>query len=219
MATNLETNGLIPLLEARHNLYLILHGLFFAPLDKEWVESFLVNGDVDGLQDLGVGGTELYEFFKENHDLEREAKEYSRLFIGPGTLPAPPWESFYTSREQMLFDESAFAVRQQYHSVGLKFAKENNEPDDHLVLELEFMIRLIEKGIGARDSTVLNRCLKKELYFLKQHLGKWIGKFGKALANSTSSKLYKGAALLAADFIAQDIECLNEVLEGMSHAG
>lgn len=39
---------------------------------------------------------------------------YTKLFIGPAKLPAPPWESVYATGEPLLFQESTLAVRDAY---------------------------------------------------------------------------------------------------------
>ncbi|WP_231689607.1 TorD/DmsD family molecular chaperone [Bacillus sp. FJAT-27245] len=205
-------------IEARRNLYQFLLRIFQAPLDKGWVHAFKEYEDVGGLGELGSGGAGLHDFFSGAPCLKREATEFSRLFIGPGTLPAPPWESFYRSSEQMLFDDVMYEVRQHFHREGLWFVKENNEPDDHLAVELEFMLTLIIKGIHVEEEHEFFIILEKQRDFLSKHLGQWIGDFGKRLAESTDSKLYKGAAILAADFIANDLDFLNELVEGLSDA-
>ncbi|WP_316569924.1 molecular chaperone TorD family protein [Neobacillus sp. YIM B06451] len=217
MLTQLDIPQMVTLMKARGNIYHFLLRVFHSPLDQVWLDAFREHGDVAGLGELGLGGVELKDFFKGDPCLKRETVEYSRLFIGPGTLPAPPWESFYRSREQMLFDDVMYEVREQFHNEGLRFVKENNEPDDHLTIELEFMLHLILKGIHAKEEHELFNILKKQRAFLNEHLGRWIGDFGKRLAQSTTSNLYRGAALLANDFIADDIDFLNELVEGWPH--
>ena len=43
---------------------------------------------------------------------------YTKLFIGPAKLPAPPWESVYATGEPLLFQESTLAVREAYRRAG-----------------------------------------------------------------------------------------------------
>ncbi|WP_409270340.1 TorD/DmsD family molecular chaperone [Neobacillus sp. SCS-31] len=218
MLAQQDTAQMITLMKARGNIYHFLLRVFHSPLDQVWIDAFREQGDVCGLGELGLGGVELKDFLKGKPCLNREAVEFSRLFIGPGTLPAPPWESFYRSREQMLFDDVMYEVREQFHNEDLRFVKENNEPDDHITLELEFMLHLILKGIHAKEELEFFNILKKQRAFLNEHLGQWIGDFGKRLAQSTTSKLYRGAALLAKDFIADDMDFLKELVEGSSRA-
>lgn len=218
MLAKFDLSNLNQLMEARRNLYQFLHRVFYAPLDQAWLDAFREFGEIEGLGELGPGGAELRNFFNGEPCLNKEEAEFSRLFICPGTLPAPPWESFYRSSEQMLFDDVMYDVRDLYYSEGLRFVKENNEPDDHLVLELEFMIHLIVKGLQEKEMQELGSIFEKQRMFLDEHLGKWIGVFGNRLSHSTDSKLYRGAALMAADFIANDLDFLNELVEGLSHA-
>ena len=73
--------------------------------------------------------------------------DYTRLFIGPGHVLAPPWESVYRSRERLLFDQATLDVRQAYARFGLQAPRLNHEPDDHLGLELAFMFHLCRLGV------------------------------------------------------------------------
>ncbi|CEG27508.1 TorD/DmsD family molecular chaperone [Bacillus sp. B-jedd] len=216
MALLKEECSVSELMEARWNLYQLLHWLFSAPLDSRSIDSFNQFGNVESLGELGRGGLLLKEFFTSPADLLAERVEFSRLFIGPGSLPAPPWESFYTSSEQNLFDEAMYKVREHYHGEDLIYEKENNEPDDHLLLEIEFMLHLISQSTKQSDQHQIAHYLKKQNEFLMQHLGNWVKQFGEMLAESTESKLYSGAAYLAADFITSDMQYVKELMEGMA---
>lgn len=216
LADTKEDCSFAELMDARWNLYKLLQWLFYAPLDSRSIDSFKQFGNVDSLGELGRGGLLLKEFFTSPADLLAERVEFSRLFIGPGTLPAPPWESFYTSSEQNLFDEAMYKVREHYHKEDLIYKKENNEPDDHLLLEIEFMLHLISQCTKQSEQQQIAHYLKRQSEFLIQHLGRWIKQFGEKLAESTESKLYSGAAYLAADFITNDMQYVKELMEGMA---
>lgn len=216
MALLKEECSVSELMQARWNLYQLLHWLFYAPVESCSIDTFNQVGNVDSLGELGRGGILLKEFFTSPADLLAERVEFSRLFIGPGSLPAPPWESFYTSSEQNLFDEAMYKVREHYHSEDLIYEKENNEPDDHLLLEIEFMLHLISQCMNQSDQQQITHYLKKQNEFLMQHLGQWVKQFGEKLAESTKSKLYSGAAYLAADFITSDIRYVKELMEGLA---
>jgi len=72
-------------------------------------------------------------------DLE---SDFNRLFVGPGKPLAPPWESYYLSRDHLLFQEETLAVREAYRRLGLEAVSLHSEPDDSLSLELSFMAEL-----------------------------------------------------------------------------
>ena len=66
--------------------------------------------------------------------------------------PAPLWESVYLGKEHLLFEEVTLAVRECYHHYGLSFIREGNEPDDHIVIELEFLTLPYQKNTRKRRS-------------------------------------------------------------------
>lgn len=40
--------------------------------------------------------------------------DYNRLFVGPGHIVVPLWESIYRTKEKLLFGESEITVRRYY---------------------------------------------------------------------------------------------------------
>lgn len=138
-----------PLLLARKKYYQLIHLLFLEPSGSEILVEIRNHGNLQELEEIHEGGKILQNVFEQltEEQIKREYEEFQRLFVGPGPLVAPPWESFYRSREHLLFEEWTYQVREQYHQFGLQFKNENNEPDDHLLLELEFMLSLIDLSL------------------------------------------------------------------------
>jgi putative dimethyl sulfoxide reductase chaperone len=235
---------LVEVLEGRRRFVEFLRFLFWGPLDEEAFEDIYRNGSLPELAEMSEGGRLLQAFFQQPNDgkrqrqhlLQQEREEYERLFCGPGPLAAPLWESVYRSREHLLFDETTFQVREHYHRFGLQFSKENNEPDDHLLIELEFLQFLmtsslleIEKHIvpdsaGRRNDKSLSytdafqELLDAQIAFLSEHLAVWIPRLTQQIYENTESKLYRGAAALLNDFINDDLTLLLELKEGRTHA-
>ena len=146
--------------------------------------------------------------------MKRLHEEYNRLFVGPNVLPAPLWESVYLSKEHLLFEEVTLTVRECYHHYGLSFIREGNEPDDHIVIELEFLHFLINKTIESDDVDTKKKLLDDQHSFLTNHLLKWCPTFCEAMSKSTSFELYQGAALLLAEYL--DLE--NELIPAFKEA-
>jgi putative dimethyl sulfoxide reductase chaperone len=142
-------------------------------------------------------------------------EEYNRLFIGPNALPAPLWESVYLSREHLLFEEVTLEVRNCYHQYGLSFIRESNEPDDHIVIELEFLSYLIQKTLESADAATKKKLLEDQYSFLTNHLLKWCPTFCEILSKSTSFGLYQGAALLLAEYLNYENALIPALKEGI----
>ena len=143
--------------------------------------------------------------------------EYTRLFIGPTSLPAPPWESVYVSHEPLLFQESTLAVREAYAREGFQATGYPHEADDHVATELNFMAALSERAQAAYQEGNMRRyraTLEAQVRFLDEHLLVWIREFADRLSKvSGISALYPSFAALAALVCERDADVVRELLE------
>ena len=148
--------------------------------------------------------------------LECLRSEYTKLFIGPDKLPAPPWESVYVTGEPLLFQESTLAVRQAYQNAGYVAAGYPHEADDHVATELDFMAALASdtcEKLTAGDTPRARELMRIQLDFLRNHLLVWVGSFAdRLLAYGKVSSFYPSFAALAARVCARDVDVLEELL-------
>ncbi len=75
--------------------------------------------------------------------------DFNRLFVGPGEMLAPPWESVHRSKTKLTFQEPTLQVRELYRRFGVEAPAVHREPDDHLGLELAFVATLSDQAAGA----------------------------------------------------------------------
>ena len=130
---------------------------------------------------------------KQNPAFLEEAKdEYTRLFIGPMSLVAPPWESVYGQKDAMLFQESTLEVRNTYRQYGLIPEGYPHVADDELTADLT----------GSSD-------------FLKKHLLVWVPKFLERMKGAKTNILYPQMCLVLDEFLRKDAETVKEVLQAM----
>lgn len=162
---------------------------------------------------------EIAAFVRETPDCaERLRSEYAKLFVGPGKLPAPPWESVYVCGEDLLFQQSTLAVRQAFRAAGYQASGYPHEADDHLATELHFMAALSEDAKRAYDEQNADRLtllLSRQLVFLCEHLDVWLPAFVRRLherADSSTSRFYPAFAVLAAEICKADIEAIGELM-------
>ena len=71
--------------------------------------------------------------------LEAARDEHVRLLVGPGALPAIPWEAPYRTGEPTVFQEGTLAVRAAYRARGVEPKRLARVPDDHVALLCAFM--------------------------------------------------------------------------------
>ncbi|CEP68076.1 DMSO/Nitrate reductase chaperone [Moorella glycerini] len=141
-------------------------------------------------------------------------EDYNRLFVGPGHLEAPPWESVYRSKEHLLFGEETLAVREFYRSFGLESKKKNREPDDHLGLEMEFMAWLSRTAAAkVQAGEEATEFLQGQQRFLKEHLEQWVPALCSDIQKAARTEFFRGLALFTRGWLQVDAAELEAVLE------
>lgn len=141
--------------------------------------------------------------------------DYSRLFVGPGNLLAPPWESLYLTKEKLSFAFPALEVREFFRRHGLQSEHNNNKPDDHFGLEMEFISKLIQKERVCLEKENLADALelsKEQLLFLQEHVMKWSDSFTDLVFEHADTDYYKGLALLTKGYLTWDYGLLRDRL-------
>lgn len=132
-----------------------------------------------------------------------DAAEFHRLFVGPGALIAPPYESVYLSPEQVLMQAETLAVRQFYRSNGKELAPDRREPDDHLAFELEFYAHLQTEANG----------LDAMRRFCTEHLQRWVPAFCERVIAGTRSSFYRSLAVITREVILTESQVLNAIAQ------
>ena len=126
--------------------------------------------------------------------------DFNRLFVGPGEMLAPPWESVHRSRTRLTFQEPTLQVRGLYQQFGVEAPAIHREPDDHLGLELAFVATLSDLAAraAARDDTArLSTCHQTQKAFLQDHLLAWAPACLGLVEQHAETGYYRGAARLA----------------------
>lgn len=143
---------------------------------------------------------------------DRLWNDYNQLFVGPGSLKAPPWESVYRSKDRIVFGPETLAVRKFFQSYGLEVQLLNKEPDDHIGLELEFMAYLSEEALAAyeagEDATDL---LEGTERFLHEHLEQWVPNFCDDVEKEAQTDFFVGLAKLTRGWLEVDAKTLAQI--------
>ena len=140
--------------------------------------------------------------------------EYTRLFVGPDKLVAPPWESVYRGEDAMLFQEVTLEVREIYRGFGLLPEGYPHVADDSLALELAFISKLAERAmedLHNGDEEGLDRLLESSGDFLKRHLLLWVPKFLERMQKASTQLLYPQLCVALDTFLRRDGESLKEL--------
>ena len=210
-------------------LYSLLHKLFGREPDEELLnilteehtgEAFaLLSEEEKDIMDRTAAFLKEVREEKQNPAFLEEAKdEYTRLFIGPVSLVAPPWESVYGQKDAMLFQESTLEVRNTYRQFGLLPEGYPRVADDSLALELHFMALLAQRGLDAfyaGKNEDLAADLNGSADFLKKHLLVWVPKFLERMKGVRSSVLYPQMCLVLDEFLRKDAGTVQEILKAL----
>jgi len=217
------------LLSNRLFLYSLMHKLFGREPDEELLniltdehtgEAFglLSEEEKDIMDRTAVFLSEIREEKQNPAFLEEAKDEYTRLFIGPMSLVAPPWESVYGQKDAMLFQESTLEVRNTYRQYGLIPEGYPHVADDSLALELHFMALLAQRGLDAfyaGKNDDLTADLTGSSDFLKKHLLVWVPKFLERMKGAKTNILYPQMCLVLDEFLRKDAETVKEVLQAL----
>ncbi|MFQ5543374.1 MAG: molecular chaperone TorD family protein [Nitrospiria bacterium] len=139
--------------------------------------------------------------------------EYNRLFVGPYSPKAHPYESIYRSPNHQVLDEQIFSICREYGLEGFFMKHDFHDLPDHIVAELEYMALLCEREYEARHNCraeIALQYLLKQYDFLVKHLGVWASEFSNKIESSTDSPFYRSLAAVLRDFVSGDLENLRD---------
>lgn len=107
--------------------------------------------------------------------VERCAVEYTKLFVGPPSPAAPPWETMNLREGVTIgFGEATFQMKALLRDVGLGLSNENNQYEDHLGIELLYLSELCRQSIACEDAGDFDA---KARAFIDEHPLKWLDTF------------------------------------------
>jgi len=189
----------------------LLGRMIYTCPDKAWLEQLIQEGvfaelPLDSDQPALARAQEILDQWAGQFQggLTSEAfelieRDHLYLFIGVARPKAPVWESTYLSRERLIFQEQTVQVRRWYARYGLQFERLNNEPDDHIGVELSFVAHLASLALEALaegDKERLNELLQSQRDFLSEHLLRWAPAWVNLVLEHACSDFYRGLALL-----------------------
>ncbi len=133
---------------------------------------------------------------KQNSGLTEMIIDYSRLFLGPFGVLAPPFGSVYLNPgKKMIMDETTEEVAEMYRQAGLHMDEDFNNPADHITVELEFMHYLHHQEQAALNDSNNHKAHEFQTFrqkFFREHIGKWGPVFAAKVEQAAQTDFYKG---------------------------
>lgn len=133
------------------------------------------------------------------------AADYAAIYLN-GSLGAFPCESAWVSDDRLMCQDPMFQMRDLYARFGLQGPGWRQRFDDHLVLQLQFVARLLRQSRTADEWRFLARVLD-------DHLLRWSGAFARRVAARCATPFYAGLAELTASHL-DGLRMLLEVVLG-----
>ena len=162
----------------------------------------LPGAGIDKPAGLGVVAAALADLGEDQ--LARVEEDNTLLFIGPHE-PVPMWESVWTTKDRLLFDDCTSAVEAAFAEFGFTIPNPANEPSDHLSFELAFLAALLARAgenIAAGDRVEARRHLVAAGVFFDDHLAKWAAECLRTITERAATEFYRGIGSLCADTLA-----------------
>lgn len=138
-----------------------------------------------------------------DYDWKELEFDFNQLFVGPNRLEAAPYESVYRNTDRALMQTETMAVRKFYERAGLILSKKNNDPEDHLSLELEFVCYLLQESIDDDFYYPLYES------FLNLHLFHWVEEHCELVREKTTNTLITGVSYILQGMMEVERQQLN----------
>ncbi|MGC3954759.1 MAG: molecular chaperone TorD family protein [Propionicimonas sp.] len=140
-------------------------------------------------------------------------QDHSYLYGDTAVARVAPYESVHRGLEGLVFDEQTLEVRQAYRSLSLAAPRINQEPDDHLGLEFDFISQANLKALDALDAGSIqdaHRYSRAGADFLRDHLQQWAPEMLARVVDEAGTHFMRGLALLSLGALQSYAELIGE---------
>jgi len=192
---------------ARGDCYRFLSACFCQPEKNVFQEEKLLQNLTKSLHNICPEAALFSASMEESileYGNEELLVEYSRLFIGPFGVVAPPYGSVYLDGERRVMGDSTMKVIGMYRNQGLSGSADVRELPDHVAVELEFMSYLVFEEIKAMEKSDLRaavEAVEKQERFSGEFLRRWIPPFCERIKENSENGFYTALAQCASTFI------------------
>lgn len=221
------SDNLIQLIRQRQNIYAFLKRVYEKELSREFLRAMppkmkplltlaesLPNSKSQNAVRQLVKFTDAIPSQSLDELWTKLAADYARLFLSIHKTPPHPSESVY--RDGVMMQFSRDEVLSTYWSFGIDKKTDFTEPEDHIAIELGFMMFLCEKAYQALKkgkTTEASKYIQSQQDFLEQHLLKWVPKLVDDIIAAGRTQFYKSIALLTKEFLEMDVFATKDILK------
>jgi TorA maturation chaperone TorD len=129
-------------------------------------------------------------------DTLRLLDEYERLFVGPGQVPCPPYESFWREDvpvdiRRTLMGPCTAELKELYGQLGVQLSAASGELADHVAIVLE--------ALAFALSSEETQSVAQEI--LEEHLARFLPRLCRAVTHDAEDQFYRDLAVLSLDWL------------------
>lgn len=204
---------------ARASFYRFLASVFLHELTDRQIEAIATTRFPHDGSTITQGYELIAEYLKHRDTGTRQqlAVDYAHVFLGAGSydrLTAPPYESVYTSEENLLMQDARDGALAYYRAEYLDLPAENTTPEDHVGYEMQFMATLVERTHEALLSGEDQRfapLISVQNSFFNEHLAHWLPMFANDIDKHCKTGFYHGIALLVCGLLEVERPIIDEL--------
>jgi TorA maturation chaperone TorD len=217
-----DTAALLAVLDGRSASYAMLARYYRDQVDQEFFDDlctmrYAVKTEND---DVNIGNRLIHGYLSSawERTMEELAVDFTRVFLGAGIdaySAAYPFESVHTSGKRLLMQDARGEVVAIYRANGVDKSPGWKVGEDHISMELEFMMILSERTADAVRAGNINEAtslLKTQYNFLMGHLISWTPMLFAEMRKFTKTDFYKGLSYLTMGILQTDRELLEDLL-------
>ena len=145
--------------------------------------------------------------------LEELAAEFARLFLGPGNHISPHESVQINDQGGSLWGAETVAVKGFIEAAGFVITDQSPNLPDHLSVELDFLSHLAKlesESWRQGDLTATGNTLDWQADFIANHIGKWVDKFCKKIAERRALPFYQLFSEVLKQFITHEIGAIGQ---------
>ena len=207
-------------MQNRYQVYSVIASLFRTEVTDEMLQIMQRDGFMtyDGFK-LGDGLELMNDYLQSPEASTLDlARDFAKTFCGASSTKktsAYPFESIYTSEAGILMQEARDDVVRWYLRYDLSKSKQWLDCEDHLAVELEFMLHLMSRyqnAVAADDCDTALELLSAQYEFATKHLVNWVPLFEKHVELHARTEFYRGLGRFTEAYLQTDHRYLGEVL-------
>ncbi|MEX2162110.1 MAG: molecular chaperone TorD family protein [Anaerolineales bacterium] len=135
--------------------------------------------------------------------------EYTRLFVGPGMMPCPPYESVFDQNRPeadrgTVQGPCAKSMEDNLSAEGLVIDLGRVELADHVAIELEWMAYLLAQAVKTSPDSNMGQVSRADA-FLNDHLATWLPEFGQKVVDNAKHPFFASLGEVLKAFIASEV--------------